>query len=170
MYYSLSLFLIFYRSSGKVKHKKIIRLRNDRNITESSWLHAYGTTPTKHLHLVCLFNYLVLVFFWSSDPSHLLGDTLIQVRILAFYGHFAFLCSNASIVLSLITSLFKLYGRESKLETTLRQKTFVAWNFSGFAAEIRKINTNEKVFKNSLVDKQCNKNVFLFFAFLELRW
>ena len=68
MYYSLSLFLIFYRSSGKVKHKKIIRLRNDRNITESSWLHAYGTTPTKHLHLVCLFNYLVLVIFLIVWP------------------------------------------------------------------------------------------------------
>ena len=28
----------------------------------SSWLHVYGTAPTRHLHLVCLFNYLLLFF------------------------------------------------------------------------------------------------------------
>ena len=86
-----------------------------------------------------------------------------------FYVHFAFLYSNASIVLSLITSLFKLYGRDSKFFTWnldyFKQKTFVAWNFGGFAAEIHKINTIEKIFKNSLVEKQCNKNSFFIFRF-----
>ena len=82
-----------------------------------------------------------------------------------FYVHFAFLCSNASIVLFLITSLFKLYGQDSKEKTTLRQKTFVTWNFCGFAAHIGKINTIEKLFKSWLVEKQCKKNSFFISCF-----
>ena len=57
------------------KHQK-------QHCNTSSWLHAYVTTPSQHSHLVCLFNYLLLVIFLSSYRFHLCGRTLIQVRIL----------------------------------------------------------------------------------------
>ena len=81
---------------------------------------------------------------------------------LCWFCMFMFKCIH-SFVLDNIS--FQTLWSRLQVKNYLRQKTFVAWNFCCFAAEIRKTITIEKIFKNSLVDKQLNKNAFFIFFF-----
>ena len=80
-------FLYFIGRAANQAHENHLALEYLKQHRDtSSWLHVYGTAPTRHLHLVCLFNYLLLFFFlnffWSSYGFDLSGWTLIQVRII----------------------------------------------------------------------------------------
>ena len=133
MCYPFPLFLIFYRSGNKPCTQKPSSIRilietTSRHIklTPCLWYHCY----TRHLHLVCPFNYLLLAIFLSVFPFWFIG---LYINSGLHYS-FMFRCKLKDLFL--ITSLFELFGRDSKKKNTLRSGTFVPWNFSGFVVDI----------------------------------
>ena len=56
-------FLYFIGRAANQAHENHLALEYlKQHHDTSSWRHVYGTAPTRHLHLVCLFNYLLLCF------------------------------------------------------------------------------------------------------------